>query len=235
MAQEGHSRTQDRAQTQERAAAVAAHIRLTNPDATPEERRAAQQARVGILRNPAEPKLATPPPRDVWRKWPRLRSARRTGTVPPREMTGRRMGDSAERPLPEQQALQAETRALRQALQVHLAAAPADSAAVATPRRPATAATTGPAPRAAARRANAPRQQMTAAPEAATPITDTAAPRPQDMTPEAQRPPARQPWWQSLGIPGAGQPWPQRLVFVLSWGLFCAVLGGVMVRLVTGG
>lgn len=53
------------------------HARLANPAASREERRAVQQARVGILRNPAEPKLPVAPPRDVWRKWPRLRSARR--------------------------------------------------------------------------------------------------------------------------------------------------------------
>ena len=42
-----------------------------------------QQARVGILRNPATPGLPQMPRRDVWRKWPRLRSSRRppgTGT-----------------------------------------------------------------------------------------------------------------------------------------------------------
>lgn len=54
-----------------------AHARLVNPDASPEERRAVQQARVGILRNPVTPKMPSLPPRDVWRKWPRLRSSRR--------------------------------------------------------------------------------------------------------------------------------------------------------------
>ncbi len=53
------------------------HVRLQNPGASAEERRAAQQARVGILRNPAQPGLPKIAPRDVWRKWPRLRSTRR--------------------------------------------------------------------------------------------------------------------------------------------------------------
>lgn len=59
-----------------------AHVRLARPDATQQERRTAQQARVGILRNPAEPALPTPAPRDVWRRWPRLRSTRRPGQRP---------------------------------------------------------------------------------------------------------------------------------------------------------
>ena len=54
-----------------------AHARLLKPGASDSERRAVQQARVGILRNPASPDLPRPAPRDVWRKWPRLRSQRR--------------------------------------------------------------------------------------------------------------------------------------------------------------
>lgn len=39
--------------------------------------RARRQARVGIVANPVEITLPVVPPREVWTRWPRLRSARR--------------------------------------------------------------------------------------------------------------------------------------------------------------
>jgi hypothetical protein len=42
-----------------------------------EDWRATLQARVGILRNPARSPLPPPRPRDMMRKWPRMRSSRR--------------------------------------------------------------------------------------------------------------------------------------------------------------
>ena len=102
-----------------------AHARLIKPTASAGERRAAQQARVGILRNPAEPKLPTLPQRDVWRKWPRLRSTRRQRCETDGKDTARdQAGQTGARgpvpsapgaePLPDTRALDAFARVLRQ-------------------------------------------------------------------------------------------------------------------------
>ncbi|MGY6548114.1 MAG: hypothetical protein ACXIU7_03795 [Roseinatronobacter sp.] len=47
--------------------------------AGPRSRRAERQARVGIIANPVEIDLPIHPPREVWSRWPKLRSARRPG------------------------------------------------------------------------------------------------------------------------------------------------------------
>lgn len=92
------------------------HARLQNPGASAGERRAVQQARVGILRNPAQPRLPQVPPRDVWRKWPRLRSARRqSGAAEDEAGTNAGHGAAAHAdPQPDGRALEGFRRALRQ-------------------------------------------------------------------------------------------------------------------------
>lgn len=92
------------------------HARLQIPGASAGERRAVQQARVGILRNPVQPCLPQLPPRDVWRKWPRLRSTRRP-SAPAAGDAGTIAGQGVAAPaspLPDGRALDGFRRALRQ-------------------------------------------------------------------------------------------------------------------------
>ena len=49
----------------------------TSPSQQRRSQRALRQARVGIVANPVETTLPVFPPREVWSKWPKLRSARR--------------------------------------------------------------------------------------------------------------------------------------------------------------
>ncbi len=51
----------------------------SDPAARRRETLSDRQARVGIIANPAKMVLPYHPPRDVWVRWPRLRSARRAG------------------------------------------------------------------------------------------------------------------------------------------------------------
>ncbi|NYS24723.1 hypothetical protein HUK65_06925 [Rhodobacteraceae bacterium 2376] len=242
MKQESSSRIPDRPDT------VMAHVRLTNPQATVEERRAAQQARVGILRNPAEPKLTIHPPRDVWRKWPRLRSNRRngaSGTILQAEIVRRAgtddpaTGEARHAGSPDGRALHSQTRALHQALHVQQQDAPPRPESVARP---------GPAGQ-PPRHDAAPGQDRQRARNRAGPNARAIAPAPgttadQNGGPDTpgggsmvQGPRG----WRIGGLRsqnrtnmGQRHPWPQRIIFALAWGGFCAVIGGVVLRLATG-